>query len=215
MTTNSADLAIYGGTFDPIHYGHLKTAAELVSVFPFNPLYFLPCKQHVLKDKAKASAEQRVAMLNLALQAYPQFKVELCEINREGPSYMVDTLKLIWAREKPHSLTLIIGMDAFQDLCRWHQWQSLIDLANLLILKRPGYSIDKLDKPLQGLLDKHLITDPQQLCRQARGQILFFDAGQYPISATAIRRSLAQGVTVDTYLPEAVAHYIRRENIYS
>lgn len=119
-------IAIFGGTFDPIHNGHIQTSLKIQSHFHFDHYFFLPCNIPVLKPRATASNQQRIDMLQLALKQYPQFSIDLREINRGPPSYMVDTLTSYRKEFPKASLSLIIGYDAFLSLAQWQQWEKYL-----------------------------------------------------------------------------------------
>lgn len=212
------NLIVYGGTFDPIHMGHINTALAVQAHFHFDCFRFLPCKIPLLKDKAHATTEQRVTMLKLALADLPpaqRFEIDSSEINRESPSYMVTTL--LQLREKLGNelpITLLLGQDTFYQLPAWHQWQRLLELSNLLVIKRPNPTLP-LPSELQSLLRNHETQDEGLILTQPAGLILQFNAGLYPISSTQIRKELQRGLAInqDT-LPASVMNYIALHHLY-
>lgn len=208
-------LIIYGGSFDPIHQGHLQTALNVQNTFHFNRFVFLPCKMPVLKAPSVASTRQRIEMLQVALAPYPDFSIDLREINRETPSFMVETLES-FRRERSEecSISLLMGMDAFIQLPRWHRWENLLDLANLLVMSRTVIGIQKLPDLLTSLLQSCEIKNPQELLHSSQGKILFFDAGDYPISSTELRKKMAAGEDVHPLLPPDVYRYIKAQGLY-
>jgi len=188
-------LLIYGGSFDPPHLGHIKTACVVQKKFKFDEFLFVPCKSPVLKAKSIASSEQRLAMLKLALAPYPEFKIDTRELTRDTPSFMVDTLTSIQQDYKNNaSITLLLGMDAFLELPRWHQCEKLITLCDLLVMQRADdHKNPKIPAELQAKL-KH---------------VTFFDAGNYPIASSALRKKLEKNL-----LPQAVYDYIITHQLY-
>lgn len=131
------NLIIFGGTFDPPHLGHLNTALAVQKHMQFERFLFLPCKFPVLKKNTTASSEQRIQMLELMLLSYPEFEIDLREIQRPTPSFMVDTLQSF--RDdlgNEISITLLLGMDAFLQLPQWHAWEKILELCHLLVMKR-------------------------------------------------------------------------------
>ncbi len=175
------NIIIYGGTFDPLHNGHLNTALAVQAQFHFERFIFLPCKTPLIKKAASASSEQRVHMLQLALQNIPEFSIDNREIIRDTPSYMVDTLKS-FRKElgESISITLCLGMDAFIQLPKWHSWQEIISLSNLLILKRAEIKDDTIEASLENLLKNHEVFNKTYLLTQPHGAIYRIDAGSTP-----------------------------------
>ena len=132
-------IGIFGGTFDPIHFGHLRTAFELLQALRLNEIRFMPAGSPPHRDVTVASAEVRFAMVKAAIAGQPGFVVDDREIRREGPSYSVDTMRTLRADFPDHSLSLIVGMDAFLSLPKWHQWREILQLAHVVVAHRPGW----------------------------------------------------------------------------
>jgi nicotinate-nucleotide adenylyltransferase len=132
-------IGIFGGTFDPIHFGHLRTAFELLQALRLHEMRFMPAGNPPHREVTVASAPVRLAMVQAATQGQPGFVVDDREIRREGLSYSVDTMRTLRADFPDHSLCLIVGMDAFLGLPKWHQWRELLDLAHLVVAHRPGW----------------------------------------------------------------------------
>jgi len=206
-------IAIYGGTFDPVHKGHLATALTIQKIFRFDAFHFVPCKDPLLKPKASASAEQRVHMLQLALDMHPQFTVDCREIQRNTPSRMVDTLESFRLELPNTSITLIMGMDAFLSLQAWYEWGKLPELAHILVIQRPGVA-PHFSLPLQQLLKKYQTDDRQQVSSNEAGSILFLDAGYFDISSTDVREYIQAGRDVTSLLDKQVLNYIQAEKLY-
>lgn len=209
------NLLLFGGSFDPPHWGHIKTACSVQAMFHFQKFVFLPCNTPVLKGATQASAQQRTDMLTLALTDYPEFSIDLREIQRETPSYMVDTLKSL--REELGlncTITLLLGYDAFLQLPQWHDWQALITLANLLIVQRPGTQKTTVPTALTALLQQHQTKDKTTLLTCPHSMIYQLNAGSYSISSTMIRTQLQQHQDVSLYLPKPVYEYIKQQALY-
>lgn len=194
------NILIYGGSFDPPHLGHIKTACAVQKKFAFDRFIFVPCKQPVLKAESLASPKQRLDMLELALAPHAQFKFEIDtrELDRDTPSFMVDTLISIQQDYKNNaSITLLLGMDSFLELPRWHQWKKIITLCDLLVIQRAG---EHHPKEISFLLP----------CR-----LNFFDAGNYPIASSKLRERIKAGEQLEkNLLPEAVYDYIMIHRLY-
>ncbi|MBA2652624.1 MAG: nicotinate-nucleotide adenylyltransferase [Tatlockia sp.] len=212
------NLIIYGGTFDPIHYGHIQTAINVQNHFKFDKLIFLPCKIPVLKNQAIATAAQRIQMLELAIAPYVKqynFALDLSEINRETPSFMVDSLQHFRKQYGNElAITLLMGEDTFNQLPRWHQWLELIHLSNILVIHRAGFS-ESLSEEMLKFLQKHETIDEFLLMEQAKGLIYRFDAGIFNFSSSWIRQHIQSNKNLENYLPESVIQFIKQYNLYS
>lgn len=211
-------IALFGGTFCPIHNGHIGLALFLQDYFHFDSFLFLPNKSPTLDKTATASVEQRLAMLELALAPYPFFTIDRREVNRATPSFMIDTLKSLRAElGNDIAISLIIGMDSFQQLHRWHDWESIFTLCNLIVLDRPGARETHLSAPLRNLQITNCIyqiTDPQNLSSTQRGGFYRCNAGKYPISSTMICGLIQSGRDASLFLPPAVLEYIKENNLF-
>lgn len=209
---------IYGGTFDPIHYGHVRTAMAVQDFFHFDCCFFLPCKIPLLKNPACASPLQRAAMIERALAEVPKsysFKLDCMELNRDTPSYMIYTLSE-YRRLLPAdtSITLLLGEDAFSGLPHWQGWKQLIHLANLLVLSRKSLAGLAHDPLLQFMIRNHETDSPLSLLTTPHGSLTWFDAGDYPVSATQLRQQLASNPEVSSWLAPAVWDYIKQHKLY-
>lgn len=207
-------IALFGGTFDPIHNGHIKTSINIQKYFNFDSYRFLPCKTPAIKPPTIANTEQRITMLELAIKKLELFQIDLREIERTSPSYMVETLQSLRREHKESSITLIIGYDAFLSLPKWHQWEKLIEFAHLLIINRGLYNNEVTPSPLSALLKKHQVSEKEPLINYKAGAIYEFNAGNYPISSTEIRSLLKEQQNVSSLLPKEVYNYIKLQGLY-
>jgi len=206
-------IGIFGGTFDPVHFGHLRPALEVQQALGLNEVRFIPAGQPPHRETPYASTPQRLSMLRAAIEDQPGFVVDERELRREGPSYMVDTLASLREEVGQTPLCLILGYDAFLGLPGWHQWNSLIELAHLVITHRPGWSHDELDDALQSLV-KQCETGVERLSEQAAGGLLFVPVTQLDISATIIREQIRAGQDIRYLLPDTVYRIIREQKLY-
>lgn len=203
-------IGIYGGTFDPVHFGHLRTALEVKELFALAELRLIPCYQSPLKNSSQASPAARLQMLQLAIKDQVGLVCDSRELDRKGSSYMVDTLRSL-RQELPDSpLTLFMGSDAFAHLSSWHQWQELFAYAHIVVMTRPNS-----EKPmLSDFLNKRMTVDMSELRVEKHGKLFFQDVTQLDISATAIRTLAAQGRSIRFLLPDNVIDYIQRYKLY-
>ncbi|PKM45740.1 MAG: nicotinic acid mononucleotide adenylyltransferase [Gammaproteobacteria bacterium HGW-Gammaproteobacteria-1] len=208
-------IGILGGTFDPVHFGHLRPALELLETLGLAEVRLIPCGQPPHRSPPRAAAAARLAMLELALAGQPGLRVDTRELERPGPSYMVDTLASLRAELGPTPLCLLLGTDALLGLPGWHRWQELVQLAHLVVMHRPGWELSAAPAPLAQLLAAQRVQDPAALTAQPAGAILFQPVTQLEISATAIRAMIAAGHSPRYLLPEAVWEWIRANELYT
>ncbi len=203
-------IGIYGGTFNPIHYGHLRTALEVKDIFALDELRLLPCAQPAHRTAPGVSAEIRLQMLTLAIQDCPQLSCDARELQRSGPSYMVDTLASIRAEIAAVPLVLFMGTDAFNGLSSWHRWQSLFDYAHIVVMTRPSVEPARLSA---FYADKQVVNR-ESLKSCTSGKIYFQQVTQLDISASAIRKMFAENKNPHFLLPESVIDYIQEKQLY-
>jgi len=204
----------FGGTFDPIHCGHIGSAKALAEVLG-TKVCLLPNRQPVHRASPGANAQQRLAMLQLVCQQDTQLCIDSRELARQGPSYSVDTLESM-RNELGADASLIwcLGMDAFAQLHTWHRWRELLQFCHLLVMDRPASELPK-DVALNALWQQHHMAEPRQLLSCPNGGIASVRLPQFDVSATAIRRLLEQGKTPPaSMLPAQVAQYIAAQNLY-
>jgi nicotinate-nucleotide adenylyltransferase len=206
-------IGIFGGTFDPIHLGHIKIAEQALQTCYLQKVLFIPCYQPHHRTKPIASPTQRLQMVQLAIKDYANFDVDDREIKRQDISFMFDTLQSL-RQDYPHdSLCLILGHDSFATLDKWHKWQELINYANLIVINRPNIQID-LSEPVKNLLKTNEIFDATKLQTKSHGLIYQLNITPIPISATEIREQLQQQKTPINTLPTKVYEYIIAKKIY-
>lgn len=205
---------ILGGTFDPVHYGHLKSARYVMRQAGLDELRLVPGHQPVHRDQPVATAEQRLTMLRLALEEFPEFVIDERELRRGGPSYTYDTLDDMH-RENPGTyLCLLIGLDAFKGFTGWYRWQQILQLAHVLVMIRPGYGLTSQDD-VSALLQQHSVASAAELRVQPAGGILLIQVPAEDISATAIRERFRRNQSVHGLLPSPVEHWLRQHPVYS
>ncbi|ORM68410.1 nicotinate-nucleotide adenylyltransferase [Pantoea rwandensis] len=207
--------ALFGGTFDPIHYGHLRPVEALAQQVGLKKVTLLPNNVPPHRPQPEASAQQRVAMLRCAIGDRPLFDIDTRELERETPSWTVATLEALRAeRGAEQPLGFIIGQDSLLTLAKWHRWQDLLSLCHLLVCQRPGYATQMETDEMQQWLDAHRAHTPQQLHHSPAGHIWLADTPLFDISATEIRQRRHSGRSCADLLPDAVIDYIDRAGLY-
>ena len=206
-------IGILGGTFDPVHIGHLRVALELYQTLPLHEIRFIPCGQPPHRDLPRANAQQRLTMLRMAIQDQQGFCIDEREVRRPGPSYMVDTLSSLRAEFRDAPLGLIVGVDAFNGLDTWHHWLEIPVFAHIIVVYRPGSAGVNKGKAAE-LLEQRQIGESSALLKQTAGAILLWPARQLDISSSDIRALIAQNKSPRYLLPEQVYAYIQAEGLY-
>ena len=196
-------IGLFGGTFDPIHYGHLRTAFELWQALRLAEVRFLPTGNPPHRDATLASAELRVQMVRAAVADLAAFTVDDREVRRTGRSYSVDTLTELREELPERSLCLLLGMDAFLGLPHWHRWRELFDLAHVVVAHRPGWKA-----PTQGPLGEIMVdrgTGTVRDLHEARaGRVYVHAVTQLEISSTELRQLIVAGRDPRYLVPESV-----------
>lgn len=203
-------IGIFGGTFDPVHYGHLETASEVSRALKLEQLFFVPAANPPHRTPPVASFEHRVNMLRLALPMYEGFQLDVREQRLGGISYTVRTLESLRTELGDRSLGLIMGADAFAGFESWHHWQHIPDLAHLIIMNRPGFATTGLPHWAR----QRVTDDLDQLHRVSAGLIYPVSVKPVPVSATGVRTALDRNESVKEMLPPAVLDYIESNNLY-
>lgn len=212
---HSRGVGIFGGTFDPVHIGHLRTSVELRKILGLSEMRLIPSANPPHKMQPETCAEHRLAMLQLALANEPGLVADDRELRRQGPSYTLDTLAEIRAEigtETP--LCLCIGMDSLVNLNQWHRWCELTDLAHIVAVARPGWHLPQSGEVLE-FVHAHRATSEEQLQEQPAGKVLIREITLLPISATGIRQALQRGESIRYLVPDKVIDYIRQHQLYS
>jgi len=211
MTINPT-IGLFGGTFDPIHFGHLRMALESKLALALDEMRLMPCHIPPHRQSPRLGSEQRSKLLELALADCDELQLEYCELQRLNPSYTVDSIS--WLRQQGlqgNSITLLMGMDAFANITQWHQWWRLRELAHIAIITRPGFQ-QPLQKPLKQWL---AAADETAIIHQKpAGGIILLQQRLLDISATDIRMQLACGQSPRYLLPEKVLAYIESNDLY-
>jgi len=207
-------IGLLGGTFDPIHHGHLRLALECAATAGFTQTHLIPAHLPPLRPPPVASAAQRLRMAELASAGTGNLRANPIEVTRAGESFTVDTLVTLRREFAADSLALILGQDAFLKLRAWRHWEQILDLAHIVVAARPGQGSADTDTALRQLQQRRGVTDPAALRRQPAGCILPVTIPALDISATRIRQSIAAGHSVRFLLPDPVIQFIQQEALY-
>lgn len=215
-----AAIGILGGTFDPVHFGHLRLAQEVADRLKLSEVRFIPSGTPPHRASPGAAAGDRLAMVRLAVAGNSLFTVDERELRRGGPGYTVDTLGELRAQAGPaQPLVLLTGADAFLDLATWSRWHQLFGLAHIAVACRPGFPVDtwqtRMPQPLAAEYQARLMRQPLGVHTAASGGIVVVPIVALDISATLIRDSLRRGATARYLLPDTVIQYIQEHGLYS
>ncbi|MBT8119923.1 MAG: nicotinate-nucleotide adenylyltransferase [Gammaproteobacteria bacterium] len=206
-------IGIFGGTFDPVHYGHIKTAFSVKQALNLSQLRFIPNRMPPHRAKPWLSVEQRLQLLHTALLDYPDVIIDERELDRDGPSYMVDTLASLKQEFPQEALCLVIGMDAFFGITTWFRWRSLFDLCHLVVIDRPGFDSASIKQQFDAadytFLHQRMSSDVDTLTTQENGRILLQSVPQLDISSTMIRDNLSHEELITQWMPEPVYKKLR------
>ena len=206
-------IGVFGGTFDPIHYGHLRTAFEMLQALRFVEVRFIPCGDPPHRGHTYAPAEERLCMVRLAIAGQAGFVADDRELHRDGPSYTIDTLAALRAEFPGRPLGLILGMDAFLGLPGWHRWEELLRVAHIVVAHRPGWKAPDIG-PLGELLSEFGTHRVDDLHEATQGRIHIHAVTQLEISSTEIRELVAAGRDPRFLMPDDVRDMIVDGRIY-
>lgn len=206
-------LAIFGGTFDPVHYGHLRCAEDARQKLNLKKLVLFPSGKPPHRPEPQATTAQRLEMLGLACLEFPQLLIDARETRRDGPSYMVDTLQELRCESPQRPLLLLIGQDAANHLDTWFHWEQLFILAHIVILTRPD-SISQYSKSLARQIQQRLGFARQNLLSTQAGGVLPLQVTSIDVSATNIKKTICDGRSLKGMLPAGVICYINENNLY-
>ena len=217
-------IGIFGGTFDPVHYGHIDSAKCLVAKLSLDTLYFMPCQQHPFHKHPGASPAQRADMLTLAVADEARLDIDIRELRRDGISYTVDSLQDIRNEYGADTvIVFILGTDAFASLHQWERWQSLLSLANMAVIERAGQiTTAQINEPQL----KALLAQSVTAVNASHGELIQLVLEPYPISSTVLRSALesihrtdnqvdeGQIKVINEFIPASVVQYIEAQQLY-
>ncbi|MFP3013266.1 MAG: nicotinate-nucleotide adenylyltransferase [Arsenophonus sp. NC-QC1-MAG3] len=207
--------ALFGGTFDPIHYGHLLPVEVLAKLVGLQQVVLLPNHVAPHRQQPEATAQQRLEMIKLAIKNNPLFSIDTRELKRTTPSYTVETLlsfrkQISW--QKP--LAFIIGQDSLLSIDTWFNWEKILDLCHLLVCARPGYAAYFLTSSMQEWLIQHQVHKPEIFSYKPSGTIYLAKTPLLNISATEIRKRKHDRKSCKNILPPEVLRYVNKHHLY-
>ena len=210
----SGPLVLLGGTFDPVHFGHLRAGEEVRAAVGAERLLLVPCGDPPHRPAPHTSAGHRLAMSRAAAEDEPTVAVLDWEVRAEGPSYTVRTLE--WLRERlgERPILIIVGTDAFVQLHHWHQWERLLEMAHIAVVRRPGADLDGVEPPLAEAVRGRWLSDPAVFAESPAGWVRAFDVTRLDISATAIRGMVGGGGSPRFLVPRKVEEYLAAHDLY-
>ncbi len=208
-------IGVFGGTFNPIHHGHLRIAQEIAVTLGLSQVKFIPSANPPHKAQPQVSAAQRAAMVQLAIQDNPLFSLDTRELDRTGPSYTIDTLKSLRSEHGDATFCLIIGTDAFAHFDQWHAWASILQYCHLILVPRPsGVTTSAMRPALTALMKKNGTQDRNRLTTQPFGCIMSLAVTALDISSSQIRALIQQHQSPIYLTPPNVLAFLKQHHLY-
>lgn len=192
-------LGLFGGTFDPLHIGHLRTVLDVQQALNFTDIHIIPNNVPAHREQPVLDGQRRFQLLEKALQDVPGIVADDREIKRQGVSYMVDTLRDIQREFPEKHLCLIIGTDAYNSFCQWHEWQEIMKMAHLIVMQRAGVTA-----MVNKALDNRLTTEINDLLNEKAGCVYSQSVSQLDVSSTMIRQLIQQQQSIQFFVPETI-----------
>lgn len=208
-------IGILGGTFDPVHFGHLRMAIECLERLAFAEARLVPLYSPPHRRPPLAAPEHRLAMLKIAVGTADKLIVDDCELQRQSISYTIDTVSALREKFNNTPVCLLMGTDAFNTLHTWHRWRSLLDHVHIVVAERPGVTLKPEHAELNTVLDKHVVSDATILHTTRGGRIFRLQIPWLDISATRIRDMLRMHHNPAYLLPDGVIDYIHAHHLYA
>jgi len=213
-SVQASAIGILGGTFDPIHYGHINSAVQTANWLQLSQIVLMPCHIPPHKNSPSAMAEQRSEMVNIVCKDHPLFTLDDRELKRSTPSYTIDTLKELKANNEDTVIYFFIGMDSLLNFTTWHQWREILTLCHLVVSARPGYDLTRLNQTTQKLLADHQAIDNTVARHCSAGKVLFSSNDLLDISSTNIRRNIKEKKSCKNMTPKAILDFINKYQLY-
>lgn len=212
--TKLGHIAIFGGTFDPVHNGHLRMATEVAEQLACDEVKLIPAGIPPHREANQVAGNHRLAMLALAVEGDDKLTVDDCELKREGLSYSIDTvINMRGALGNNATLSLCMGIDAFNQLHTWHRWQELTDYAHVIVMTRPGFYLPKGGEVFDWWHER-IVHDVDELLAAPKGRVMSLELTPLSISSSDLRQRIGEGKSVRYLVPKAVKKYIEQHQLY-
>tara|TARA_R110002110_G_scaffold376446_1_gene586285 strand:+ start:38567 stop:39205 length:639 start_codon:yes stop_codon:yes gene_type:complete len=208
------NIGILGGMFDPVHFGHLRTALAAQQDFGLDEVRLIPCHHPVHREEAEADARHRIAMLHSATKAEKKLVVDVRECMHPGPSYMIETLESLRTEYPNDRLFFLIGADAYNKLDSWKRWKDMFSLVHFIVITRPGWKINP-SKEVKKFCKKRMVSDFASLCASPYGNVLEYTFTPLMIASSEIRNLVKAKKSVRYLIPNTVFSYIKKFELYS
>jgi nicotinate-nucleotide adenylyltransferase len=203
-------IGLFGGTFNPVHTGHLLAADAVREQLGLDEIHFLPAAYSPFKARPELSDSHRIAMLEHAVADYPEFKIDTRELHMDGPSYTINTLKSINGDLLRDRLYLLIGMDAWRDFEHWHKWQEILEICHIVVTTRPGFSPENLSD----FWHAKQVTKADEIKRSRAGKLMFVSVPRSEAASSEIRKYIKKSQSTKSFLPDSVSQYIEEHQLY-
>ena len=212
--TKLGHIAIFGGTFDPVHNGHLRMATEVAEQLACDEVKLIPAGIPPHREANQVAGNHRLAMLALAVEGDDKLTVDDCELKREGLSYSIDTvINMRGALGNNATLSLCMGIDAFNQLHTWHRWQELTDYAHVIVMTRPGFHLPK-DGEVFDWWHERIVHNVDELLAAPKGRVMSLELTPLSISSSDLRQRIGEEKSVRYLVPKAVQKYIEQHKLY-
>ena len=208
MTQKNDLIGIFGGTFDPVHNGHLRVALEAIEQVRLREVRFVPNHRPSHRAAPVATVTERLRMLHLAIK--PPLCIDDSEVKRGGVSYMVETLELLREKHPSTALCLILGRDAFENLSTWYRADAVLKLAHVIVASRGGLGLRQREDVVEGFVGGRYCKDAMDLRKTASGRVFLMDIPLLPISSSDLRDRLGRGLSVRHLVPESIETFITK-----
>ena len=208
-----AHVAIFGGTFDPVHNGHLRMATELTEHLHCSELRLIPAGIPPHREANQVAAHHRLAMLELAIEHEDKLRVDDCELKREGKSYTIDTMQVLREQQPKDVLTFCMGMDAFVSINTWQRWQEMLDYVNIVVITRPGFYLPR-EGDVHDWWEQHVVDSAAKLAKSTHGKLLSLELTPLSISSSDLRQRVTERKSIRYLVPKTVQHYIEQHQLY-
>jgi len=204
-------IGVFGGTFDPVHNGHVLTISELLEKLPFEKILVIPNFQPPHKESSQVSYKHRYEMARIAFKDIPKTMVDSREYRREGPSYAIQTVQEVLSEEEKARVVMIVGSDSFVEIDSWYKWKELINLVDFVIMKRPDMPLSKNKKAKDLVSVRRFKKD---LFENSKLNIFEIEVTPFKISSSSIREKITEGKKIDHLVNTLVEEYIKEHGLY-